>query len=394
MKWLLLALGSMFIQQAFVTLSKVLPAVLAPVALIDLNIDPTWLGIYISLMALSALIVQVSCGSFIARYGALRISQVSLVMGGLGLALAPVGLIPILILSALTIGGGGASTPSSSHLLGHYSPKKWAPLVFSIKQTAVPAGILVAGLLGPFLSGLYGWRISFMIIAASCIIFSIMLQPLRLKFDSDRDPNRKFNFSDLKTTFTLVLSQKELRRLAVACFAFVGLQATFIAYFVIYLTHIGYSLAEAGQIFAFATSVAVLGRIFWGWLSSTYISPKIMLALLALAMASAVGLASFFDDTWSTALITLVSACVSATVFSWHGVLLAETARLAPDSMRGTITGGVLSFGQFGGLVLPLVYSAMLGLTGSYRIGFVVCSLPALVVGIVFIFSARSTKLN
>jgi MFS family permease len=394
MKWLLLALGSMFIQQAFITLSKVLPAVLAPVVLIDLNIDPTWLGIYISLMALSALVVQVSCGSFIARYGALRISQVSLVMGGLGLALAPVGLIPILILSALTIGGGGASTPASSHLLGHYSSKKWAPLVFSIKQTAVPAGILVAGLLGPFLSGLYGWRNTFVIIAVSCIIFSMMLEPLRLRFDSDRDPTRRFNPSDLKTTITLVLGQPELRRLAVACFAFVGLQATFIAYFVIYLTHIGYSLAEAGQIFAFATSVAVLGRIFWGWLSSTYVSPQIMLALLALAMASAVGLASCFDDTWSTALITLISACVSATVFSWHGVLLAETARLAPDSMRGTITGGVLSFGQFGGLVLPLVYSAILGLTGSYRIGFVVCSLPALVVGIVIIFSARKTKLD
>jgi nitrate/nitrite transporter NarK len=222
----------------------------------------------------------------------------------------------------------------------------------------------------------------------------MMLEPLRLRFDSDRDPTRRFNPSDLKTTITLVLGQPELRRLAVACFAFVGLQATFIAYFVIYLTHIGYSLAEAGQIFAFATSVAVLGRIFWGWLSSTYVSPQIMLALLALAMASAVGLASCFDDTWSTALITLISACVSATVFSWHGVLLAETARLAPDSMRGTITGGVLSFGQFGGLVLPLVYSAILGLTGSYRIGFVVCSLPALVVGIVIIFSARKTKLD
>ncbi|MBT7772031.1 MAG: hypothetical protein HN705_18700 [Rhodospirillales bacterium] len=68
--------------------------------------------------------------------------------------------------------------------------------------------------------------------------------------------------------------------------------------------------------------------------------------------------------------------------------------RLSPDSMRGAVTGGVLSFGQFGGLVLPLLYSAMLGSTGSYRIGFIVCSVPALVVGLVLIFSARSTKLD
>ena len=73
---------------------------------------------------------------------------------------------------------------------------------------------------------------------------------------------------------------------------------------------------------------------------------------------------------------------VSASVF-WHGVTLAEAARLAPSSMRGTVTGGVLSFGQFGGLVLPLLYSLILSLTGSYQLGFLACSLPALIVGVV-----------
>ena len=63
-------------------------------------------------------------------------------------------------------------------------------------------------------------------------------------------------------------------------------------------------------------------------------------------------------------------------------MLLAEAVRLAPDSMRGAVTGGVLSFGQFGGLTLPLLYSTLLGVTGSYRIGFIVCAVPALVVGL------------
>lgn len=393
MKWLLLALGSMFVQQAFITLSKVIPAVLAPVVLNDLNIDPIWLGIYMSLMALSAVIVQIGCGSFIVRYGALRISQISLVMGGLGLVLAPLGLIPMLVLSAVVIGGGASSTPASSHLLGRYSPLKWAPLIFSIKQTAVPAGLLIAGLLGPFLSEIFGWRSTFLIIAAACVVFAVMLQPLRWKFDSDKDTTQKFRLSDFKRTITLVLSQPELRSLALACFAFVGLQTTFIAYFVIYLTHLGYSLAEAGQIFAFATSVAILGRIFWGWLSSSYVSPRTMLAVLALAMAVAIGLTGLFDETWPTWKITLVSAAVSATVFSWHGVLLAEAVRLAPESMRGAVTGGVLSFGQFGGLVLPLLYSFLLWTTGSYRVGFIICAVPALFVGLVLLYQTRAAHL-
>jgi hypothetical protein len=82
MRLLLLALGSMFFQQTYISLGKVLPAVLAPVVLMDLDIAPSWFGIYMALAAGSVVVVQVGCGSFIVRYGALRVSQVSLVLGG------------------------------------------------------------------------------------------------------------------------------------------------------------------------------------------------------------------------------------------------------------------------------------------------------------------------
>jgi nitrate/nitrite transporter NarK len=50
--------------------------------------------------------------------------------------------------------------------------------------------------------------------------------------------------------------------------------------------------------------------------------------------------------------------------------------------MRGGVTGGVLSFGQVGAFAMPLLYSGLLELTGSYGAGFVVCGLPALIVGV------------
>lgn len=52
---------------------------------------------------------------------------------------------------------------------------------------------------------------------------------------------------------------------------------------------------------------------------------------------------------------------LSASALSWHGVLLSEAARLAPGGMRGFVTGGVLSFGPFGGLLLPLASAGALG---------------------------------
>lgn len=392
MKWLLLALGSMFLQQSFVTLSKVQISVLAPAVVEDLGIDPSWLGVYVGIIAATGLIVQAGCGSFVVRYGALRVSQVSLLMAGLGLALGAPGLTLMFALSAIAIGLSATSTPASSHILGRYSPRKHAPLVFSIKQTAVPTGLLTAGLLGPFLTELYGWQTALVIIAAACVVFAVVLEPLRREFDNDRDLTRRFRLSDFKGTISLVLGTPDLRSLALGCFAFVGLQTVITAYFVIYLTHVGYTLAGAGQVFAMATAVAVGGRIFWGWLSSSYVAPRVMLGALAMAMGIAIGMISFIDETWAVWQVTLVAACVSATVFSWHGIMLAEASRLAPNSMRSAVTGGILSFGQFGGLLLPLLYSLILSITDSYRVGFLVCTVPALLVGLALLLSARTAK--
>jgi hypothetical protein len=54
-----------------------------------------------------------------------------------------------------------------------------APLVFLIKQTAVPAGLLISGFLAPAMASALGWRGAALITAAACVAFTGMLQPLR-----------------------------------------------------------------------------------------------------------------------------------------------------------------------------------------------------------------------
>ena len=67
---------------------------------------------------------------------------------------------------------------------------------------------------------------------------------------------------------------------------------------------------------------------------------------------------------------------------SWHGILLSESARLAPFGRAGAVTGGVLSFGQMGAFLCPSAFSLLLHLTGGYAAGWAVCGLPALLVGV------------
>ena len=382
MKILLLALTAMFLQQTVVSIGRILPAVVAPAIIVDLELDPAWVGAYFGLIAFWALVFQMSCGSFIVRYGALRISQVALVMLGIGTALTMEGSFLFFAISAV-IGGGGAavSTPASSHLLGRYSPPQYAPLVFSVKQTAVPVGLLLTGFLGPWLTGLTGWRGTMLIVAIICLVSAVMLEPLRKEFDSDRVATHSFHLSDLKGTLTSVLAARDLRSLSFACFAFNAVQTVVTTYFVIYLTTLGYTLAAAGFVFSMAVAIAIPGRILWGWIGSVHVEPRLVLAGLAFGMAASAAFMGLSDASWPVVLVGLGAGVLSATALSWHGVILSEAARLAPEGQRGAVTGGVLSCGQLGAMLMPLVYAGLLSLTGSYGLGFILCGVPALLVG-------------
>ena len=156
----------MFLQQTFVALGRALPAVIAPAMIADLMIDSAWIGVYFSIVAAAALATQLGCGNFIIRYGAMRMSQAALVLLAIGTAFAAIGTPFFLVLSALFSGGGASvSTPASSHLLGRCSPPKYMPLIFSIKQTAVPAGLLIAGFVGPSLTEWSSWRYTMLLSA-------------------------------------------------------------------------------------------------------------------------------------------------------------------------------------------------------------------------------------
>ena len=376
----------MFLQQTFISIGRALPAVIAPAIIADLLISPAWIGIYFGVTACASLIVQLGCGGFIVRYGALRMSQVSLAALAAGSALATLGTPLMLILSAIVSGSASAlSTPASSHLLGRCSPPRYMPLIFSIKQTAVPAGMLLCGVLGPLLAQSVGWRGTMLASAAASGLFVLMLQPLRRMFDDDRLPGHKVRLTDFRDTLYTVLHVPDLRALSFACLAFNGVQAVVTAYFVVYLTTIGYTAVAAGFVFSAAVAVAVPGRIVWGWLGSGIVPPRVMMAALALGMAGSVTLLGLAAGSWSNVLVALIAGVLSATALSWHGIVLSEAARAAPEGRRGAVTGGVLSFGQLGGLAEPLMFSALLALTGSYGPGFIACGIPALLIGVMLL---------
>src|SRR5580698_4926170 len=202
------------------------------------------------------------------------------------------------------------------------------------------------------------------------------------RVDLEALPMHSIYLSDFRTTITGVLAVRELRALSFACFAFNGVQAVFIAYFVTYLVALGYDLVAAGALFSSAIAIAIPCRILWGWVGSFYIAPRIVMAALAFGMAVSAAAMGMFNEAWSAVAISVVTGVVSATAMSWHGILLSESARLAPIGRVGAVTGGVLSFGQMGAFLCPSVFSLLLRVTGGYSTGWAFCAVPAVLVGI------------
>jgi MFS family permease len=384
MPLLLIAIIAMLGQQTMASVAKTaVPVLFKPVA-DDIGFDPELVLLYTWLFACTGILVMLGCGAFITRFGALRMTQMGCVLMAIGLAVMTLTTTPVplaIALLALVAGlvsmGATVSTPASSQILARYAPARWAPLVFSVKQAGVPLGVALAAFLAPILTTWVGWRGASLILAATALVIAFALEPCRQEFDKDRKPRHPLTLSSARETFLAVLDRPGLRMLATTAFAFIGLQAVYTNFTVVYLAQeLGYGLEEAGASLAVATLVAAPGRIVWGWVSSVFISPRILLVGLAVGMSiGAVGM-GFYDRTWGHLAVMLPLICISATALSWHGVLLSEVARQSPPSEVGRLTGGVLAFGTAGQIAFPLLF--WLGyLLGDYRGAYIIIAVPA-----------------
>lgn len=396
MPLLFLAVAAMLIQQTVATVAKTAMPVLFPAIALDLGIPSEAVLGYTWIFACVGIVVMAGCGTFIMRYGAIRISQAGglLMAAGLGLAaLAGVnfwtGIVTLFLGAVLISVGSTSATPASSEILARYAPSRIAPLIFSIKQTGVPAGIAIAGALVLPLSVWIGWQQAALVVAGICLLVALGLAPCRREFDRNRRPEQKLAFADMKETIVAVLRDPSLRGMALAAFIFVGLQSIFTNFTVVYLyEELHYTAVEAGAVLGLTTLLAVPARIFWGVVASTLIPARPLLGILAAAMAMGAAAMGGFSPAWSQWQVVLVCGVISMTALSWHGVLLSEVARAAPDGSVGRLTGGVLAFGTAGQIAAPLLFGALYFPFG-YQAAYIGVGLPALAVAVVMLRGER-----
>ncbi|MBP9671469.1 MAG: MFS transporter [Ottowia sp.] len=365
--------------QAMVSMALLTLPAMAPAVARALAVPSTLVGAYVALCYFAAMLSSLVGGTLVRRLGAIRVSQLGLGLCAVGLALCALPWLPAVALGALCIGAGyGPITPASSHLLALTTPAHRMSLVFSIKQTGVPAGGMLAGALVPGLSLWLGWQGTLLAVAGVCALCAALAQPLRAALDADRQPAQPLALQALFKPIGMVLGQPSLRALAACSFLFSAVQVSTTAYMVTYLNEsLGMTLLAAGAALSVSQLAGVVGRIAWGAVADRGLGPRNTLMLLATLMIVGSVLTALLQPQWPTLLIWAIVALLGASAIGWNGVYLATVARQAPPGQAGVATGGTLLFTFMGVVCGSPAFGALAGASGSYRIAFAALALPA-----------------
>ena len=388
--WPLLA---MLATQALATMAAYsLPAV-APAVARDLGVPGALVGVFISTVYGVGIVSALLSPSFIARYGAVRVSQFVLLSTLAMLLVAAAGSVASIAVGAVLLGlTYGATAPAAAHLLVPRTPPGVVNLVLSLRQIGVPLGGVLAGLAMVPLTLAVGWREALLWLAVPVAALLALLQVPRERWDREREPGRALTGARFAAPFALLTQSAPMRRLAFASFVYSGLQLCFIAFMTVHLTsRAGFGLVAAGQALAVYQVAGAVSRPIWGWLADRVCPARVLLAIQGLTMCAAAILAGRFAPDWPQALVLAVCAVAGATASGFTGIAYAEWARIG-GTRRTEATGLGAGIMFTGVLVMPSAFAVAIAASGEYAGAYAVAGLLAAASGLLLLGGERRIR--
>ena len=344
-------------------------AALAPQVMASMGWPAETIGLFSSMVWAAALLISPTGGMLVQRWGAWPVSRACVALCALGVACVALGNAVLFWLGALLIGlGHGLEAPPSSQLLSHYIAPAQRPLFFSIKQTGVQLGAVIASLSLPVLALHWGWQPT---LAGLALVLAGLA--LGLAWPSRRQPGAapgaahaddadhpfwRVVVQTLRTWVPALQRRPGLLRLSVAASAYGATQVCMNAFLVTWgVQERGFDLPSAGLLAAAAQAAGMLGRPLWGWVASRVVGPARLLFVLGLVMTGC-GLllgatGRYLPVPWLIPLVALFGMSASG----WNGVFLAQVAALSVPGEEGRTTGAAMVPLLMGLIIGPMLFS-------------------------------------
>jgi MFS family permease len=356
----------------------VLPAV-APEIAREYGIDASLIGYQISLVSTGHVLSLLHFGNFSRRFGAARTNQFGHSMVALGMLLMALPSPLFLVLGSLGVGTGyGMLGPSATALLMRFTPAERRNFVFSLQQTGIPIGGILAALIAPALAVTVGWRWALLLTALLLLAVVAIVQHGRERWDDDRDAAVAAVSANPLANVAVIWRDARLRLLAVAGGFFCWGQFCVASYTVVASVEtFGMSLIVAGTVLTVVQLSNTVSRMAAGWIADRVGGTRVLLWLAGLMLAACV--ASFWmAPAWPAALVYVLFALHGIATGAWAGIMLAEMGRLVAPGQVGTAMSGALVYINAGKLVGPAAFAGIYAFTTNYGLAFALVGLPAL----------------
>lgn len=369
------ALLSMLWLQVANSLAWMTFPVLAPQIARIAGVEPSMVGIVAGVMFAGALVPTLLSGAIIPLIGPVRLNQITTTITALGLLVATIGSWSALLIGGVIVGAGyGPGAPAASAVLAHHTALARRGLIFSVRQSGAPLGGLLAGAMLPVIAVHFGTTEAILAAALFSVLAALIVQVVRNPLDtpllSAQRPSRANVLANLSIRSSLA-AHADLPRVTYNGFAAAAAQGSVFALMVTFLVERGgLDLITAGFVFATTNVAGVIARVALGYASDGFINPQALLAMLAAAGVCALALLLTFAGQLPLAAVLVLASIIGATISGWNGVLMAELARLAPPELVGSVSAAAITCIYLGYMVGPIVTSAVVGLSGSYVLGF------------------------
>jgi MFS family permease len=370
--------------QTTISLLAACPPVLAPVIAADRGWSTDLVALYAPIAYSVAFLISFVIPRLLSYFGGMGLSLACVAVSFAGLLFLLSSSIMLLLATPIAIGlAAGAMNPASTQVLGPRTTNGTAALVMSIKQTGVPLGGVLVGVVAPILTERYGWETTVVILSAGAALLTVSLLPLVSWLNGPQGMAKRQSdgiFEPIKR----LLAIPGMWRLMFAGGIFSAMLVCFRSFFTVYLVNdLGLSLTAAGVAFAASQVSAIVGQVTWAFISDRWFHAHRTMGLIGALMAGAALATSAAAPEWPPISTFVIAIVYGGTACGFIPVVLGEIARTAPPGAAGSLTGGANLIMIGGVIVGPLIFGTIIAVGLPYSAAFILMAGMALTTSVI-----------
>jgi nitrate/nitrite transporter NarK len=363
-------------------------AALGPEIVSDLDLSRTELGALSSAAFLVATATSMVSGRLVDRFGGQwglvvlsAVSGVSMLLVALGSSYA--GLVAAAAFSGIAVSLGN---PVTNNLISVHAPAGRQGAIVGIKQSGVPLGQLLVGIVAPLVAVAISWRFAVGVLSILPLL-NIALCVLFVPTSASDRPRKKHRDEDRG-----VLPPGVWWLMAYSFLMGAPVQATNTYLPLFGHEKLGFAAATAGLSITVAGAVGLVARIAWGGYSDRLRAPQVLLVALALGACAGSFFLVMVDATQWRSFYWTAAVLHGGAAIAAQAVAAVTLLRTIPAPSVGRATG-VLALGQFGGFMIgPLAVGLVVDASGSYMAAWVVAALLYAAAVVVSLRLARTAR--